>query len=80
MESNERLYFGQREKKNAQEVLHIVHDALEEAGYNPIDQLTGYLISDDSSYITNHNDAKKVIRMCDQDEIIEELLRAYFDK
>lgn len=59
------------------EVLEIVYKANLEKGYDAINQITGYLVSDDPTYITSHNDARKVIRKLERDEIIEELLISY---
>lgn len=58
-------------------VLEIAFKANLEKGYNPIDQITGYLVSDDPTYITSHNDARKMVRKLERDEIIEELLVSY---
>ena len=59
------------------EVLHAVYDALKEKGYNPINQLVGYLISGDPAYITSHNQARSLIRRVERDDLIEELVSAY---
>ncbi len=60
------------------EVLTTVYNALKEKGYNPIDQITGYLLSNDPSYITTYNNARNAIQKVDRDELIGELLLAYF--
>ncbi|EUJ25042.1 IreB family regulatory phosphoprotein [Listeria grandensis] len=54
-----------------------VYVALEEKGYNPINQIVGYLLSGDPAYIPRHNDARNLIRRLERDEIIEELVKAY---
>ncbi|MEN6412581.1 MAG: IreB family regulatory phosphoprotein [Veillonellales bacterium] len=54
-----------------------VYQALKEKGYNPINQLVGYLLSGDPTYITSHNNARGLIRKLERDEILEELVRAY---
>ena len=59
------------------EVLLAVYDALQEKGYNPINQIVGYLLSGDPAYIPRHNNARSLIRKRERDELIEELLRAY---
>ncbi|MCR4729081.1 MAG: IreB family regulatory phosphoprotein [Lachnospiraceae bacterium] len=59
------------------ELLEKVYKACLEKGYDPINQITGYLVSDDPTYITSHNDARKIIRRLERDEIIEELLKEY---
>jgi uncharacterized protein (UPF0297 family) len=62
---------------NVNEVLFNVYDALQEKGYNPINQIVGYLLSGDPAYIPRHNDARNIIRKLERDEIIEELVKAY---
>ena len=57
-----------------------VYESLEERGYNPINQIVGYLLSGDPAYIPRLNDARNLIRKHERDEIIEELVRAYLDK
>jgi uncharacterized protein (UPF0297 family) len=61
-------------------ILLNVYNALTAKGYDPISQLTGYLISGDPTYITSHNDARKIIRKVERDEIINELIKSYIDK
>ena len=63
--------------ENVKEVLQKVHSALEEKGYNPINQIVGYLLSGDPAYIPRHNDARNLIRRLERDEIIEELVKTY---
>lgn len=62
---------------SANEILKIAFEANKEKGYDPINQITGYLVSDDPTYITSHKDARKLVRRLERDEIIEELLKAY---
>lgn len=59
------------------EVLLSVYSSLKEKGYNPIDQIIGYLLSGDPTYITSHNNARSLIRKLERDELLEEILRAY---
>ncbi|QDR80827.1 IreB family regulatory phosphoprotein [Sporomusa termitida] len=61
----------------AEVILTAVYQSLREKGYNPINQLVGYLLSGDPTYITSHNNARSLIRKLERDEIIEELVRAY---
>lgn len=61
-------------------VLKRVFQALKEKGYNPINQIVGYLLSGDPAYITSYKDARTMIRTIDRDEIIEELLRNYLNE
>ena len=56
-----------------------VYDALKEKGYNPINQIVGYLLSEDPTYITNHNNARSLIRKIDRDELMQELVQRYLD-
>ena len=60
-----------------QHVLTTVYEALKEKGYDPINQLVGYIISEDPSYITNHNGARTLICKIDRDELLQVLLRSY---
>lgn len=61
-------------------ILRLVYQALDEKGYNPINQIVGYLLSGDPAYIPRHNDARNLIRRFERDEILEELLNTYLDK
>ena len=55
-------------------ILTSVYDSLQEKGYNPINQIVGYILSEDPTYITNHNNARALIRKIDRDELLEELV------
>ncbi|MDM8279690.1 IreB family regulatory phosphoprotein [Ligilactobacillus agilis] len=72
--------FGNSRQKDVKETLTTVYNALEEKGYNPINQIVGYLLSGDPAYIPRLNDARNLIRKYERDEIIEELVRSYLDK
>ena len=61
-------------------VLRLVQEALEERGYNSVNQLAGYLISNDPAYISSHKNARTIIQSVERYEIIEELVRAYLEK
>ncbi|MDD6915775.1 MAG: IreB family regulatory phosphoprotein [Eubacteriales bacterium] len=61
------------------EILTRVHRALSEKGYNPTNQIVGYILSDDPSYITSHNGARSLIRKLERDEILEELVDFYVE-
>lgn len=65
------------EKPSVSNIIEIAYKANLEKGYDPINQITGYLVSDDPTYITSHNDARKIVRRVERDEIIEELLKTY---
>lgn len=58
-------------------ILVSVYDSLKERGYNPINQIVGYILSEDPTYITNHNNARTLIRKVDRDELLQELVRQY---
>ena len=58
-------------------VLTTVYKALEEKGYNPINQMVGYILSEDPTYITTHNNARSLIRKIDRDDLLEILLKNY---
>ena len=62
---------------NVEETLKRVYKALEEKGYNPINQIVGYLLSGDPAYIPRHNDARNLIRRHERDEVLEELVNHY---
>ena len=59
------------------QILSTVYQALEEKGYNPINQIVGYILSEDPTYITNHNNARTLIRKIDRDELLQVLVRKY---
>jgi len=65
------------EELNPQDVIYLVYAALREKGYNPINQLVGYLISGDPAYITSYNQARSLIRRVERDDLIEELVSYY---
>jgi uncharacterized protein (UPF0297 family) len=58
-------------------ILNEVYNSLKQKGYNPVNQLVGYLISGDPTYITNYNGARSLVRKLERDEILEEVLKAY---
>ncbi|HCA55619.1 MAG: IreB family regulatory phosphoprotein [Acutalibacteraceae bacterium] len=58
-------------------ILTSVYQALEEKGYNPISQIIGYILSEDPTYITTHNNARSLIRKIDRDDLLEVLLKSY---
>ena len=69
------------EKDNMRRTLRSVFDALNEKGYNPINQIVGYLLTEDPTYITNYNSARSMICKLDRDELLQELVRCYlFEK
>ncbi|TMN21041.1 IreB family regulatory phosphoprotein [Lentibacillus cibarius] len=64
-------------EQNIKEILLTVHSALKEKGYNPNNQIVGYLLSGDPAYIPRYNDARSLIRKVERDEVIEELVKFY---
>lgn len=62
------------------EILTIVYNSLKEKGYNPISQIVGYILSEDPTYITTHNNARSLICKLDRDELLQELLTSYLNK
>ena len=69
------------DKENMRKLLRSVFDALNEKGYNPINQIVGYLLTEDPTYITNYNNARAMISKIDRDEMMQVLVREYlFDK
>ncbi len=73
------ITFSIRDEKDLEikRVLHAVYSALSEKGYNPINQIVGYILSEDPTYITNHNSARTLIRKLDRDELLQVLVRNY---
>ena len=65
------------DKENMRVILRNVFDALNEKGYNPINQIVGYLLTEDPTYITNYNNARSMICKLDRDELLQELVRCY---
>lgn len=65
--------------KKAEKIILAVYKALEEKGYDPVNQLIGYILSGDPSYITSHSDARTMIRELERDELLEELFKNYLE-
>ena len=61
----------------AKDILEIVYKALSEKGYNPVNQIVGYIMSGDPTYITSHNAARSLIMKMERDELVEEMLKTY---
>ena len=64
---------------SAKDILEIVYKALSEKGYNPVNQIVGYIMSGDPTFITSHKNARSLIMKVERDEILEELLSVYID-
>ena len=69
--------FGKEENSRTKEILKYVYEALVEKGYNPINQIVGYILSGDPTYITSHKDARNKIRSIERDELLEKMVRYY---
>jgi uncharacterized protein (UPF0297 family) len=67
-------------EKEMKKILTSVYDSLKEKGYNPINQIVGYLLSEDPTYITNYNNARGLIRRIDRDELLHILVQSYLDE
>ena len=73
------IQFSIKEEKENEmrQILKLVHQALDEKGYNPISQIVGYILSEDPTYITTHNNARSLVRRVDRDELLQVLVREY---
>ena len=79
MEFDKTMRFKVEKEDNnkAQEILKYVYEALVEKGYNPINQIVGYILSGDPTYITSHKDARNMIRQVERDELLEKMVKNY---
>ncbi len=68
---------SQDKENELKKTLTIIYDALREKGYNPINQIVGYILSEDPTYITTYNNARSLIRHIDRDELLQVLVKAY---
>ena len=68
---------GDQTEQEIRRILITVYDALKEKGYNPINQIVGYILSEDPTYITTHNNARNLIRRIDRDVLLQSLVRYY---
>ena len=80
MEDATRRFAAIDNKTETREILSSVYDSLKVKGYNPINQLVGYIISEDPTYITNYNNARSLICRLDRDELLHELVTSYLEK
>jgi len=67
------------ENTDSKEILKKVYEALKEKGYNPINQIVGYILSGDPTYITSHNGARNLIRQIERDELLEKMVKYYIN-
>ena len=68
---------GDQTEQEIRRILTSVYDALKEKGYNPINQIVGYILSEDPTYITTHNNARNLIRKIDRDTLLQSLVKYY---
>lgn len=80
MEDVTRKFTAMDSKTEMREILSSVYNSLKVKGYNPINQLVGYILSEDPTYITNYNNARTLICRIDRDELLQELLCKYLEK
>ncbi|MCL2194637.1 MAG: IreB family regulatory phosphoprotein [Oscillospiraceae bacterium] len=82
MTTNDTIQFSIRQEyeEEMRQILRLVHQSLEEKGYNPISQMVGYILSEDPTYITTHNNARSLIRRIDRDELLQVLVKEYLKK
>lgn len=82
MSINETVKFKVENDKEPEvrQIILNVFEALKEKGYNPINQIVGYILSGDPTYITSHNNARSMIRKLERDELLEELVRSYLNE
>lgn len=78
--NNTQFFTVQKEPElQVSDVLEIVYRALKEKGYNPVNQIVGYIMSGDPTYITSHNNARSLIMKVERDELVEEVLKTYIE-
>ena len=78
--NNTQFFTVQKEPElQVSDVLEIVYKALKEKGYNPVNQIVGYIMSGDPTYITSHNNARCIIMKVERDELVEEVLKTYIE-
>ena len=80
MEDATRPFTALDSKTEMKEILLSVYNSLKVKGYNPINQIVGYILSEDPTYITNYNNARTLITRIDRDELLQELVRTYLAK
>lgn len=78
--NNTQFFTVQKEPElQVSDVLEVVYKALKEKGYNPVNQIVGYIMSGDPTYITSHNNARSLIMKVERDELVEEVLKTYIE-
>ena len=79
MDFTRKFSLGDQRDLEIKAILTTVYQALQEKGYNPINQIVGYIMSGDPTYITNHNNARALIRKVDRDELLQTVVRYYLN-
>ena len=79
LNSTQFFFFFPAPQIQAKDILEIVYQALREKGYNPVNQIVGYIMSGDPTYITSHNGARSLIMKMERDELVEEMLKTYIE-
>ncbi len=79
LDPNKTIQFSLKDEREetTRQILVSVYDSLVEKGYNPINQIVGYILSEDPTYITTHNNARSLIRRLDRDELLQDLVKEY---
>ena len=77
MDFTRKFSLGDQRDLEIKTILSTVYQALQEKGYNPINQIVGYILSEDPTYITNHNNARALIRKVARDELLQTLVKSY---
>ena len=80
MDYTRKFSLGDQRDMEIKAILTTVYQALQEKGYNPINQIVGYILSEDPTYITNYNNARTLIRRIDRDELLQTLLKSYLSE
>ncbi len=75
-----KFQLNQDRSEEIRETLLLVYNSLKEKGYNPINQIVGYILSEDPTYITNYNNARTLIRHIDRDELLQDLVKRYLSE
>ena len=70
---------GNDREREVREIITTAYNALQEKGYNPVNQIVGYILSEDPTYITNHNSARSLICKIDRDELLQVLVKSYLE-
>ncbi|MCI8956606.1 MAG: IreB family regulatory phosphoprotein [Eubacterium sp.] len=79
LENTQYFNVGQEQKLGVEEIFKQVYEALSEKGYNPVNQIVGYIMSGDPTYITSHKNARSLIMKVERDELIEEAVKYYIN-